>query len=122
VTTNEILVLGFVLFFVICQILNAFINILSHKNMNKSAEICQKIREDDSIEYFEKWETLDNRIQDIEKHLRDIQQISFSYQADILINIENEVISIAKSLEGKEKVIRGKYKPRMKKAIEHKKE
>lgn len=81
-------------FFIFCQILNATLNFLTARSMRKNQKTAYQNREDEARHHFEQMEAINIKL------------------AQILEMLDNP-----KPV----KVIRGKYKPRRPKEIEHKK-
>lgn len=73
-----------------------------------------KAREDEARELFEQWELVAIRLNEIQGDVENLCS-DFQYLKRDFSNFEDRLG------EPKPKVIRGKYKPRAKKAIEHKK-
>lgn len=118
--TVEIILIGSVAFFVLCQVFNAFINLMTARYMKKQMVLQGKIKEDESRLLFEEWERISLSLKDIQECLHNFD-LRFQHQRDLLESIEDEVIIISKIINPKEKPrARGKYKPRKPKTLEHK--
>jgi hypothetical protein len=87
--------IGSIGFFVICQIANGIMNIMAARFVRRQAVLNAKLREEEARANFEQMEAIN-------------------------IKFEELMIRMEQVTNQKPRVIRGKYKPRRPKGIEHK--
>jgi hypothetical protein len=87
--------IGSIGFFVICQVANGIMNIMSARFVRRQAVLNAKLREEEARANFEQMESIN-------------------------IKFEELMIRMEQVSNQKPRVIRGKYKPRKPKGIEHK--
>lgn len=90
----EVVLIGAIAFFVICQIANGIMNIMSARFVRKQAKLNAILREEEARANFEQMEAIN-------------------------IKFEELMIRMDQVSNQKPRVIRGKYKPRKPKEISH---
>ena len=102
-------------FFVMIQLLNGIVNIITARHLKKITTAQMEIRSEENILQSEQWQSVTLKLDDIVDYLNDAEhhrQVNFQYIMDVLEDIP---------LPPKANNIRKPYGPRKKKAIEHKK-
>jgi hypothetical protein len=105
VSLLEIALLWTIGFFVVCQIFNAIMNILTARYLRKRAILEAKLKEEELRHLFDD-------IQKIHIVLHD-----FQYATKVQLEIIDDFMK-GRTSRSPPKIIRGKYKPRKKKEIE----
>ena len=113
--------LGIIALFILAQLINGITNILLNRAYKRRMAALEKIRTEEASALFQSYEAINIHLVQIHEIILNMGDFQLPEQRDMIVSIEDEIIQLGKKIEGKPGVIRGKYKPRAKKAIEHKK-
>jgi predicted Holliday junction resolvase-like endonuclease len=107
-----IILLASLAIFVLIQLMNGIMNILTARFMKKRAQLEEQVREDEARLMAEQWEDVIVKFSEIMEKTLDLEE-KLDYIIENIDVYKPETIVIPKK--------RGKYKPRQPKGLEHKK-